>query len=385
MWTESMPDNANRRAFLKSTGAVGAAAFAGCIGGEDAGDIDIHDIDEIPPPETEDDVINWNFYNFWHEPLTDDFRDEHGIQVHHNFYASDEELRSELVAGNPEGIDAAGPSSTLAVMGIDEGWWEPLPTDLLDNAWGETIDRAQEASEEFYSRDGEIYAIKIMENTVPCLHWNTDFFDGPPPSYGILWEEDLEDQVAMMDSWSMNTQTGAMYTGQNPNDPDDLDEIEEALHQQRDLNRTYWGDWSHGMEMMATEEIVSTVSTAGRAWMANFLEDSPVDWTVPEEGAVIGGAAFSIPTGQAHPRAALTWMEFAADPINRIKLFTEGGVSPATRTFDDDAQEVGISEEEVEFMDLEEKNIHDATLYDAEGMTPETRDDLIEVWERVRT
>lgn len=78
-------------------------------------------------------------------------------------------------------------------------------------------------------------------------------------------------------------------------------------------------------------------------------------------------------------------MEFAADPINRIKLFTEGGVSPATTTFDDDAQEVGISEEEVEFMDLEEKNIHDATLYDAKGMTPETRDDLIEVWQRVRT
>ncbi|MEY7849012.1 PotD/PotF family extracellular solute-binding protein [Natrarchaeobius sp. A-rgal3] len=357
---------------------------AGCLSGNgDDEYVRPIEVDEIPPAEHEGEVNNWNFFNEWMGPLAEPFEEEYGITVHNNFITSPVEVDSELQAGNEE-IDTVLISEPTVSTGIEEGWWEPLPVEIMD-AWDTLPDRFREEAEEHYTQDGETYMMSAIEQMETVLVYNTDYFDSPPDSWDILWQDDLADDIAMMDGFEFNCYAAALYTGQNPRNPDDFEEIEEVLEQQRDLNRTYWSDYSEGQAMMSREDIVVTVNTGGRAYNSHFDDGAPVDWTIPEEGCTISDSPHAIPTGAPHPRAALTWYDYFMTGQAAVQLFLGHGEVPSIADWEEQASEAGIPQDEIDFMDREAKNRHDAPLYSPQdGFSQETMDRYVEIWDRIR-
>jgi spermidine/putrescine-binding protein len=404
---------ATRRKILKGASAAGLAGLAGCTsggnggggnggggnggggnggggnggGGNGGGDTPTRPIEaeSIPPATFENQANVWNWYESWVQASKETIEQEYDITINHSGYSTASEWYSRLQAGNDE-IDVVAGTSDLVKEGMQDkfDFYEPLPVDIMES-WEDTSEYSKGVCEEYFSKDGEIYGITMGRLLNPALNYSTSYWsDGAPESWGVLWDQELKGQVAMMDSGLYPGTTAACYTGQNPHSPSDFDEIEEALKQQKPLNKTYWSDYSQGQNMMASEEIVATGNTGGRAFQARFKLDGPVSWTVPKEGTSVGQSPLCIPKNAPNPLAGLLFYDWTMRSEERIKLFTEMGYVPEISDFDEQASNHDVPQEQIDYMNLEENSHPDATHYPGPEQTGEVRDKYNEIWTRVR-
>ncbi|MFC4540343.1 PotD/PotF family extracellular solute-binding protein [Halosolutus amylolyticus] len=380
-------DKPNRRKILAMTAAGAAGGLAGCLGGDNNGPNDGFrpiEASEIPPDGTEGSVNSWHIFNGWMEAITDSFEDEYGLSVNHAFHASPQPVRAELNQGNSE-IDVSFGLPNILQEGLqdDNNWFEPLPTEIMDG-WESNLEEVKELDEEHFTNDdGDVVAISYSSDWAPALVYNTDYFDEPPDSWDIFWEEDLAGDIALSQLHTYPCRIAALYTGQDPTDPDDFEEIEEVLVQQRDLNQTYWGDFSMAQEMMSREDIVATVNTPGRASLSRFQDDAPVDWTIPQEGSVLDYGQMFIPTGAPNPRGALAFLDWALRPENQVRLFTEHATAPTISAFDDYAEELDLSQEQIDFIDDSDRVPDDIPDYNNIEESAEVNAEYADLWTRV--
>ncbi|WP_255170965.1 ABC transporter substrate-binding protein [Natrononativus amylolyticus] len=377
-----MPDDGyhkSRRTLLKAVGAGGIAALSGCLGDDDDTEyVRPIDIESFPPEEYESSVNVWNWYTDWVDWHTEPFQESYeGIdQVNAQAYSGPSEWYSRLEAGNDE-IDTISATNEWVVRAMNNDYLEPLPVDRME-AWDVLTPLAREDAEEHYSMDGEIYAIPEAVVMQPSLTYNEEYFDSPPDSWSILWDEELEGMMFMEDWAEVSCRIAALYTGQDPNDPDDFDEIEEVLVQQRDLNVTYWNEFSSAMEMFVNEEIVVGPLRDGRTWMARFLNDAPINYAVPDEGMMYTYDNFVIPEGAPNPRAAAAWIDHGGQVSSRVQLFAEMGYVPPIENLETELTEV-VSEEEAAFADWLDPD----ELIFIEPLEEEVLDRYDEIWTTV--
>ena len=218
----------NRRNILQTTAATGALALAGCLGGNGNGNGNGNggggaptDV-SIPVGDSEDTINIWNWYTGWTDWAIPEFENEFDISVNHAAYSNPSEWYSELEAGNDE-IDSVSATSGWVDRAMNNDYLHPLPVDQMEG-WEALNDLARSDAEEYYQADGEIYAIPETQ-VAHCLTYSTDYFDEDPGSWEILWESDLEGRVSMQDWSEVACRAAALYTGQDPNDPDDFAEF----------------------------------------------------------------------------------------------------------------------------------------------------------------
>ena len=80
----------------------------------------------------------------------------------------------------------------------------------------------------------------------------------------LLWDKDLNKKLGSWGDWRTNIWYAALHTGQNPNDIKDMKAVWDALRQQRDMVKKYWGSGAELMSLLANEEIYATVAWSGR-------------------------------------------------------------------------------------------------------------------------
>lgn len=106
----------------------------------------------------------------------------------------------------------------------------------------------------------------------------------------LLWDKDLKDKVG---TWGGDFRTNmwyaALHTGQSPNNITNLDDVWNALEEQRKLVKKYWASGSELMSLLANEEIYATVAWSGRVA------------ALQEQGHPIGYLA---------PNNTYSWMEY---------------------------------------------------------------------------
>ena len=106
----------------------------------------------------------------------------------------------------------------------------------------------------------------------------------------LLWEKDLKDKLG---TWGGDFRTNmwyaALHTGQSPNNITNLDDVWDALREQRKLVKKYWASGSELMSLLANEEIYATVAWSGRVA------------ALQEQGH---------PIGYLSPNNTYSWMEY---------------------------------------------------------------------------
>lgn len=376
----------DRRSFLTASSAVAVAGLAGCTGDDDDGTDDeefrVPDATEIPPDGIEGEVNAWHIYNDWAGAITSGFEDEYDVSVNTAFQTGPQPVRAELNQGNEE-IDVTFATPSLMKQGIAEDWFEPLPVDAIDGYEAINEDIRELDNQNFSNEDGELLGMSRARDWAPALVYNTERFDSPPDSWELFWEEELAGEIALSELFLYPCRIAALYTGQNPIDPDDYEEIEEVLIQQRDLNRTYWGDFSLGQSLMSNETIVATANTPGRAALSQFDDDAPVDWTIPQEGSVRDTGQLAVAKGAPNPRAAVTWLDWCMKPENSVALASEHFTLPTNDNWNEFANEDQITQEQIDYISGENKVPPDATEYSNIEESPEVVQQFGELWTRV--
>lgn len=106
----------------------------------------------------------------------------------------------------------------------------------------------------------------------------------------LLWDKDFKDKLG---TWGGDFRTNmwyaALHTGQSPNNITNLDDVWEALREQRKLVKKYWASGSELMSLLANEEIYATVAWSGRVA------------ALQEQGH---------PIGYLSPNNTYSWMEY---------------------------------------------------------------------------
>jgi spermidine/putrescine transport system substrate-binding protein len=346
----------DRRTVLKTSGATLAAATAGCIGGGDGGDaeiqspMDVTEEDFENPRGVEDTFNNWNWYDgfaeYSQEQLPQDFEGLETVNV--SGYAAPSEWFSQLQSGNYD-IDNIGGTANFTARSVENDLLAPIPLDRMPNVQEYVPDQyLGVVDEHFTDEDGNRYALPQARGVNPALGYNTEVFDEAPSSWDVLWNEEYADRITLQDRPIVAVQIGARYTGQDWTDPDDFEEIKEALIQQKDLVSTYWVEHSSGMQQYVNESAVVGTMTMGRLYDARFNNDANIDWTVPDEGSTFFADQFIIPADAPHPAISTYYTNWAAHPDNAFQLFERMGYLPAV---DVDLEEQGVDAERSEFVD----------------------------------
>lgn len=363
------------------TGGV-ASGLAGCLGGSsDDSSVDPIDVSPVPPEEMEDTLNLWNWYDGWVQWATSEFESQYSASVANTGYSNPSEWYSALEAGNSD-IDSISATSSWVVRSMDSDHLAPLPVDQIEG-WSALSDVAKTDAQNYYQRDGMTYAIPEVQVAHP-LTYSTDYFDEPPTSWDVLWDSDLAGMVSMQDWGEVACRVAALYTGQDPNDPSDFEEIEEALIQQKDLSVTYWSDHTQALQMFDNEEIVATVYTDGRTYNGRFDRDIPIDMANTSEGFMYTYDTFVIPQNPSHPRAAVAWTAMSSRPEAAARKVTTMGYLPPISDLTEQLDQLDeeFSEEQLQFLRWPQEYSENATFI--QPMSSDLRQRFDEIWSAVK-
>ncbi|PSQ13116.1 spermidine/putrescine ABC transporter substrate-binding protein [Halobacteriales archaeon QS_5_70_15] len=392
-----MPEPIDRRTILRTSGlALASAPLAGCVGGIGGGSgggggsdleepMDLTEEDFDDPTGYENTFNNWNWYDgfasYAQEQLPKDFEDLDTVNV--SGYASPTEWYSKIQAGNHD-IDNIGGTANFTYRSIQNDLLQAVPLDRMPNVQENVPDQYMSFVEEWFTDDeGNQYALPQSRGVNPALGYSQNVFDEPPSSWDVLWDDEYEGQIIIQDRPNVAVQIAARYTGQDWRDPDDFEDIKEALLQQKPLVKTYWTEYSSAMQQFINESAVVGTQTMGRLYSARFQNDAPhVNWTVPDEGSTFFADQFIIPTNAPHPIISAYYMNWAAAKGNAIKLFTTMGYLPAIGGVDSQLEKEGVSQEKRDFVNWQQKG--GERLDFLAPLDDEVRERYSEIWTEVK-
>jgi spermidine/putrescine transport system substrate-binding protein len=318
--TEQSLEQFGRRDIIKYGSIASLAGMAGCLGGDSGGGsgdgeyVRPVEIEEWPPEDYNSELNSWNWYSGWNEWGAEAFAEEYDLESYNTeAYASPTDWFSRLQA-NPEdhGIDSIGSFTEWVDRVSNEDMLEPIPIDIMPNV--EIPDRyISEMRENYYSDEGVggVYGLPHSVVISPVVLYNKDNVQDPPETLDLLWDEEYAGEISMFANQPpMLCEVGARYTGIVPNNPDDFDEIQEALEQQRDLVFNYADDHETQMNTVVTGEATFATHTDGRGFRAIYEEGGNVGWFVPKEGSTWGTDAFTIPKNAPNPRTTTMFLNF---------------------------------------------------------------------------
>lgn len=345
------------------------------------------DAEQIPPNEFSDSVNVWNWYFTWRDWVTKEFEKEADVTTNTTSYSSANEFYSKFEAGNHK-IDNVGATTTWTNRAMNNDHIEPLPVDMM-KSWEAMPEFVKESTREYKSKDGDIYGIPQAVSIFPTLTYNEEVFESAPSSWSILWDDEYEGDIFMWDAPTISCQIAAWHTGQDPFDPSDFKDIEEALKQQKPLLNTYWSEYNQARGMFVNEDVVVGPLLDGQTFTARFDDEAPINMTVPEEGTLFNVDDIIIPKGAPNPMTSLYFVDWAMRPQQSRKMLTSMGYLPPVKQdnlkdiYSEELESGEITEKELEFYQWPEK-WQDRLMF-GKPLKDEVREKYDEIWTAVKS
>ena len=301
-----------RREFLTGSSTVALASIAGCMGGGgDEFDLTIEQIENWPPEEYEDSINIFNWSTEWVDDVLPAFQEEYpGIENSiQDSYNNPGQFYSQIQTDHQ--WDNLGSTGVYTKRMMDNDLSHGLPIDILDN-WEEVDDMFVEATEEHYMQDGLVYGIPDTAVIMPVIEYNEDYFDEPPTSIDVFWDEEYENEMMFWDRDYLMVEMASMYLGYDDfQDPDDWDEVREALEEQRDLNRNYYQDHDTAQSLLASGDVIVAPVPLSRAVQGHMELNDSLNYSIPDEGTLYSIDQQVVPKGAPHEVAGAMFAEFS--------------------------------------------------------------------------
>lgn len=295
----------SRRTLLKTTGAgFVTAGVAGCTGGNGADSIRYLSRGGSTQDAEREIMEQWT--------------EESGITVEHQEIADDTEMMN-LIAEQPDAIDFTNPAAwgfyyeefefdgeLLAELDFDEF---PTYGDVIRDEW-------QEAPLIDWHNKGAFYYISTQG-----IGYNTEEAD--INAWQDIKDEQYEDQVTLFDSGPARFGNAAATLGYEPAEAAQDDAMfEEVIDEIEEQDVNAFNYWQTGDEMMRLlREERATVASAWGGRVDVLQNDGvPVEYVIPEEGAVTWSTGFSIVEESDNKDAVYDFLDWVYQPENLVEL-----------------------------------------------------------------
>jgi spermidine/putrescine transport system substrate-binding protein len=267
-------------------------------------------------------VLNWQGYGTDEAWSLEMFSKATGIEVVHDYFSSEAEELTKLRT-NPGAYDLVILNAARVAQAASEGLLMPVDLTKVPNA--ANIDPALLANPNF-SQDGQGYA-------VPWLWGLTGIAvrEGvtPPAGWADLADPAYVGRVAMDDDAVFAVNMGALITGQDMNDPKDLDKIKDVLKSLKPNIKLLWSSEDQWNKAFAAGEFDVGVFWSGGAVRSKRNAKLPVDFVAPKEGAIAWVDGLGVPASAPNPDAALAFANWLIDPVFYVEWATKVG-APAS-------------------------------------------------------
>jgi spermidine/putrescine transport system substrate-binding protein len=352
-----------RGIFGRGTGAGGAVLALSLLGGPWAAAAE-----EIR-------VLNWQGYGTDEAWAVELFEERTGIEVVHDYFNSEQEMLTRLRT-NPGVYDVVLINSAYTPVAAEEGLIEPIDPDRIAT-FGDLAPALRDS--EYLTIDGEVYGVAWVWGVTSYAVDNGDV-EEVPNTIEALWDERFAGRVGWRDDAVEAVQFAAIATGQDMNDPEDLDTIAEKLRALKPQIATFWSSEDQWNKYMDSDVFDIATYWSGSAARAQKTFDLDITFVIPPEGAIGWFDGLSVPTGAPNREAALAFIEFMTSPEFYVRWDNEVG-APASANLEAMAQlPDGAFNRDV----LGDPVVAERLTFMA-PMSDEERQTYLDLWQEVKT
>ena len=272
-------------------------------------------------------VVNWPDYCSDDPAFIAAFEEAYDCKIVHQYMQSEEDLLTRLRTSAPGEIDVCLPNATILTSAIEEGLLLAIETKRLEN-FDALFERFK--NQQDLMKDGQYYAIPFVWGAT-AIAYNTDDFDRAPASMHALFDPAYAGRIAFRDDYNDAVMTAAIVTGQDPNNPADLDAIKEALLAQKPLNRNYWESGDEFSKMFAGGQISLGLMWSGQA--SDMKQNGePIAFVVPEDGAIGWVDNWAIAAGTKNEELAYAFVDWMISQDFQYHTASAGGLAPVNQS-----------------------------------------------------
>jgi spermidine/putrescine transport system substrate-binding protein len=269
-------------------------------------------------------VLNWQGYGTDEAWALELFKEKTGYDVVHDYFNSEQEMLTKLRTA-PGAYDVVLINSIYVEAAAGEGLIQPIDTGAIGNFI--SLAPSLRDSERFVI-DGQHNAIAWVWG-VTSFAYSTDRISERPTSIQALWDPAHAGKVGWRDDALESIQLGAIATGQDMNNPSDLDAIREKLMALKSQIKTFWSSEDEWNKYMAAGDYDIATYWSGSAARSKKAMGLPVEFVVPSEGAIGWFDGLCIATGAPDPNGAASFIDFMVDPEFYVRWDNEIG-APAS-------------------------------------------------------
>lgn len=258
-------------------------------------------------------ILNWQGYGSDEPWAVQQFEQQFGVRVVHDYFTSLDEMLTKLRT-SPGVYDVVQMNIAYLRPAIEENLIQPIDVSLI-TAWDSLPDEFRELPE-LTQGTGAIYAIPWTWGAT-SLVYNTEVFPEGITSLNALWDEQYAGQVGMIDNYEEAIIFAGLYAGvENSLSPtaDELEAVRAALEALVPNVRTYWQSEDEFNRLFASGEIKLGIYWSGSAARAQNAFNLPMEFVVPEEGAIGWIDTWTIPVNAPNAELAIEWINFMNDP-----------------------------------------------------------------------
>lgn len=320
-------------------------------------------------------VLNWQGYGTDEAWALKAFEEKTGIKVVHDYFNSEQEMLTKLRT-SPGTYDVVLINNTFTGQAADEGLIQPIDASKVGNFADLTPALRDSVN---LNRNGKLYGVAWVWG-VTSFAYNTDVIKERPDSIESLWDPKFSGHVGWRDDATESVQLAAIATGQDMNNPADLDKVKEKLRALKPQIKTFWSSEDEWNKHLAAKDYDIAVYWSGSAARSKKAFKLPVEFVIPKEGAIGWYDGLSIAANAPNPDGAHQFIDFMVSPDFYVRWDTEVG-APASANAKANAQ-------------LPEDALNRSVLGDPEvvkrlqwmaPLTDETRQKFQEVWDEAKT
>lgn len=320
-------------------------------------------------------VLNWQGYGTDEPWAIELFEQQTGVKVVHDYFNSEQEMLTKLRT-SPGTYDVVLINSSFTGQAAEEGLIQPIDPAVISN-FGDLSETMRDSP--YLNVDGKTYGIAWVWG-VTSFAYNTAKIATPPTSIQVLWDPAHAGRVGWRDDAVEAVQLAAIATGQDMNQPADMDKIREKLLALKPQIRTFWSSEDEWNKYMAAGDFDIAVYWSGSADRSKKTFDLPIEFVIAEEGAIGWFDGLSIATDAPNAEAAAKFIDFMVSPEFYVK-WGSGVGAPASANENANAR---LPEDSFNRQVLGDPAVVSRLQFMA-PLTEEERQAYLDLWQEVKT
>ena len=320
-------------------------------------------------------VLNWQGYGTDEPWALELFEARTGYKVVHDNFNSEQEMLTKLRT-SPGAYDVVLINSAFTGQAAEESLIQAIDPSTISNF--NDLDTNLRSNPAFM-HGGKLYGVAWVWG-VTSIGYNEDMIPNPGTSISILWDPANAGKVALRDDAVEAVSIAALATGQDMNNPADLDAVRDKLRALKSQIKTFWSSEDEWNKEFTAGTFTVAIYWSGSASRSKKAYGLPVGFLIPDEGAIAWLDGLSIPAGAPNPDGAVKFIDFMVSPEHYVRWDNDVG-APAS------ANSVATSQLPADAFNRKVLGDPKATA-NLQFMAPlpdDRREAFLELWEETKT